>query len=36
MGVFLYPINARTAEPIGPKICAGPYMTPGNNQNFTN
>ena len=24
-----YPINIKTAEPIGPKFCAGPCMTPG-------
>ena len=30
--VRLYPINVKTAEPIGPKFCAGPHMsmTPGN------
>jgi len=26
---FFYPINVKTAELIGPKFCAGPYMTPG-------
>ena len=25
----LYPINPKTAEPIGPKFCVGPHMTPG-------
>ena len=28
--VCLYPINAKTAEPIGPKFCVGPHMTLGN------
>ena len=23
------PINAKTAKPIGPKLCVGPHMTPG-------
>ena len=27
--VCLYPINVKTAEPIGPKFGAGPRMTPG-------
>ena len=27
--VCSYPINVKTAEPIGPKFCVGPYMTPG-------
>ena len=27
--VCLYPINAKTAEPIGPKFCVGHHVTPG-------
>ena len=27
LSVCLYPINVKTAEPIGPKICVGPCMT---------
>ena len=27
--VRFYPINVKTAEPIGPKFCVGPHMTPG-------
>ena len=27
VSVRLYPINVKTAEPIGPKFCVGPYMT---------
>ena len=27
--VRLYPINVKTAEPICPKFCVGPPMTPG-------
>ena len=27
--VCLYPINVKTAKPIGPKFCVGPHMTPG-------
>ena len=27
--VHLYPSNVKTAEPIGPKFCVGPHMTPG-------
>ena len=27
--VCLYPINVKTAEPIGPKFCVGPHVTPG-------
>ena len=27
--VRLYPINVKTAEPIGPTFCVGPHMTPG-------
>ncbi len=26
--VCLYPINVKTAEPIGPKLCVIPHMTP--------
>ena len=26
--VSLYPINVKTAEPIGPKFCVWPHMTP--------
>ena len=29
MLVCLYPTNVKTAEPIGPKFCVGPHMTPG-------
>ena len=29
LSVSLYPINVKTAEPIGPKFCVGPQMTPG-------
>ena len=29
LSVCLHPINVKTAEPIGPKFCVGPYMTPG-------
>ena len=25
----LHPINVKTAEPIGPKFCVGPHVTPG-------
>ena len=25
----LYPINVKTAEPIRPKCCVGPYVAPG-------
>ena len=25
----LYPINVKTAEPIGPKLCVEPHLTPG-------
>jgi len=27
--VCLYPINVKTAEPIGPTFCVGSHMTPG-------
>ncbi len=27
--IRLYPMNIKTVEPIQPKFCAGPYMTPG-------
>ena len=27
MSVRLYPINVKTAEPIGSKVCAGPHIT---------
>ena len=27
--VCLYPINVKTNEPIRPKFCVGPHMTPG-------
>ena len=27
--VCLYPINVKTTEPIGPKFCVGPHVTPG-------
>ena len=26
--VYLYPINVKTAEPIGPKFCVRPHVTP--------
>ena len=29
MFVCLYPTNVKTAEPIGPKFCVGPHLTPG-------
>ena len=29
MSVCLYPINVKTAEPIGPKFCVGHLGTPG-------
>jgi len=29
LSVCLYPINVKTAEPIGPKFCVGPHVTPG-------
>ena len=29
LSVCLYPINVKTAEPIGTKFCVGPHMTPG-------
>ena len=29
LSVCLYPINVKTADPIGSKFCVGPYMTPG-------
>ena len=28
LSVCLYPINVKTAEPIPPKFCVGPHMTP--------
>ena len=28
LSVSLYPINLKTAGPIGPKYCVGPHMTP--------
>ena len=38
--VRLYPIHGKTAEPIGPKFCEGPHMTPMEKfldvQNFEN
>ena len=27
--VCLYPINVKSAEPIGPKFCVGPHVAPG-------
>ena len=39
---FTYPINVKTAKPIGPKFCVGPHMTPGkvyrfmDSQNYKN
>ena len=35
----MYSINVKTAEPIGPKFCVGPHMTPENGhekKEFTN
>ena len=29
LSVCLYPINVKTAEPIGPKFCVGHHVTPG-------
>ena len=29
VAIRLYPINVKTDEPIGPKFCVGPHMTPG-------
>ena len=29
LGVCLYPINVKTAEPIGSKFCVGLHMYPG-------
>jgi hypothetical protein len=29
MSVCLYPINVKTAGPIGPNFCVGPHLTPG-------
>ena len=29
LGVCLYPINVKTAEPIRPKFCVGPHVSPG-------
>ena len=29
LSVCLYPINVKTAEPIGPKFFVGPHVTPG-------
>ena len=29
VSVCLCPIYAKTSEPIGPKFCVGPHMTPG-------
>ena len=29
LSVRLYPINVKTAEPIGPKFCVGLRVTPG-------
>ena len=28
LSVCLYPINVKTAEPIGPKFCVGPHVAP--------
>ena len=30
LSVCLYPINVKTAVPIGPKFCVEPHVTPGN------
>ena len=29
LSVCLYPINVKTAEPIGPEFCVVPYLTTG-------
>ena len=29
LSVFLYPMNVKTAEPIGPEFCVGPHVTQG-------
>ena len=29
LSVYLFPIKVKTAEPIGPKFCVGPCVTPG-------
>ena len=29
LSVHLYPINVKTAEPIGPTFCVEPHITPG-------
>ena len=37
LSVCVFPINVKTAAPIGPKFCVGPHMTQGrfmNDQNF--
>jgi len=34
--VCLYPINVKTAEPIGPKFCVGPHVTPGKVYEWSN
>ena len=30
LSICLYPINGKTADPIEPKFCVGPRMSPGN------
>ena len=34
LSVRLYPINVKTAEPIGPKLCVVPHVTQGNPRLF--
>ena len=29
LSVRLCPINVKTVQPIGPKVCIGPHVTPG-------
>ena len=36
LSVCLYPINVKTAEPIGPKFCVGPHVTPGKVYGWSN
>ena len=36
LGVCLWSINVNTAEPIGPKFCTGPHMTPGKVYGYAN
>ena len=36
VSVRLFPINAKTPDPIGPKICVGPHMTLGKGLEWSN